>query len=163
MKFPCCQGIFQVVHQSPTMVQLCAPMAVPLFCIASNHCIEYKYWWHVSGRGAIGTISTPVIWVNEEGMYHCRVVHHATHKECTSQIISVKANVSGIIISCVIAVAIIPSDTIAITIGLSEVEKLDVKSVSFHAGSRCSKPESVQNEGCSVVQSNQIAMVAGMS
>lgn len=88
-RFP---GTFKVLHQSPTVVQLCARKAVALYCIAASHCTEYKYWWLASGRSEVA-ISTPVLWVNDEGMYHCRVVHH--HKECTSQMISVTKKISG--------------------------------------------------------------------
>ena len=76
-----------MVHQSHYKIALRdGGPAIPIFCIASGHSLEFTYEWKVSGR-TVGTNSC-VLWVNQPGVYNCRVEHIMT-AECSSHYISV--------------------------------------------------------------------------
>lgn len=78
----------ETVYHSPTEIILQPDMnAVPLYCVASSHSVEFKYEWQKSGQH-VGC-SSPVIWVNEPGLYRCRVEHHIMQEECSSKLICV--------------------------------------------------------------------------
>jgi len=78
----------QVIHQSPAEVMLTQEeQTIPLYCIASGHCLEYTYRWNLSGRHT--GVNSPVCWVNQPGLYQCRVEHHIMQDECSSHLIVV--------------------------------------------------------------------------
>ena len=78
---------FRVVHQSPTTVLLpSTDSAIPLYCIASGHTLDYKYQWDITMK-LPG--NSPVIWVNEATLYCCSVVHNSTNAQCSSRTIHV--------------------------------------------------------------------------
>jgi hypothetical protein len=85
-------GHFQVTHQSPPNVYLPEEeQAVALYCVASNHTVLHSYQWENSGEALSG--STPVLWVNKEGIYKCTVKESedSSSPECSSREISVHA------------------------------------------------------------------------
>ena len=61
--------------------------AIPIFCVASGHCLKYTYVWRVAGR-RVGSNSC-VLWVNQPGVYDCCVKHNIMTAECSSHYISV--------------------------------------------------------------------------
>ena len=87
-------GRMQVVYQSPEEVILQPDGgAVPLYCVASGHTLEFKYKWQMNDQH-IGC-SSPVAWVNQPGLYRCRVEHHIMQEECSTKLICVITGEKG--------------------------------------------------------------------
>ena len=83
--YTACAGHFQVAHQSPPIVYLPeGEQAVALYCVASNHTVLHSYQWENSGVALSG--STPVLWVNKEGIYKCTLKESddSSSSECCS-------------------------------------------------------------------------------
>ena len=78
-----------IIHQSPSVVLLPKSVreCVPLYAVASCHKPEYTYTWNRSGV-SIGT-NSPVLWINESGLYRCTVKSNVRTDECTTKLIRV--------------------------------------------------------------------------
>lgn len=69
-------GSFRIIHHSPSLVCLEDHGAIPLYCFTSSHSLDYDYQWEdVNGRIPW---STPVLWVDKAGIYHCTVTQPGT-------------------------------------------------------------------------------------
>ena len=78
----------EIVYQSPKKVILQPDTnAVPLYCVASSHSLEFKYEWQWSGQRI--QCSSPVIWVNQPGLFRCHVQHHIMQERCSTKLIRV--------------------------------------------------------------------------
>ena len=80
----------RVMYQSPEEVIVQSDgNAIPLYCVASAHCIEYKYEWQVGGQHT--GCNSPILWINTPGLYRCRVRHRIRQEECVTELIRVSA------------------------------------------------------------------------
>ena len=90
-----------VVWQSPTSVTVSLfREAVTLYCVASSHG-KCTYHWKKFGRGKSTFPSSPVIYINEGGLYQC-IIKTGEEKEISSRVIRVYANIGKLYCSCVI-------------------------------------------------------------
>ena len=72
----------RIAHQSPSTVFMVERgPAVPLYCIATNHSLKYKYVWE-NVAGPLSA-SSPVLWTNKPDTYKC-TVKESSSRECYS-------------------------------------------------------------------------------
>ena len=85
-------GKLSVTNQTEQAV-IPAPGHVPLFCVASNHSLHYKYEW-TSLTGVVG-MNSPVYYANKPGIYRCTVTADRLDQTCLSRSINV---IEGIVV-----------------------------------------------------------------
>lgn len=73
-----------VVWQSPTSIKVSSfRKAVTLYCVASNHGLCTYHWRKFGERGRFTFPSSPVVYVNEGGVYQCTIKSDDVEKEDT--------------------------------------------------------------------------------
>ena len=98
--FPCYVDIDPViVWQSPSLIKLTRwNSAVTLYCISSHHGNCSYAWKKLGDEGGRVFPSTPVVYVNEGGLYQCTVKLHL--QKVKGRVIRVYANIGQSIYIC---------------------------------------------------------------
>lgn len=66
-------GSFRVIHQTTATV-ISKGSVVPIFCVVPNHSLGTTYQWSKHGAMKHKFLdNTPVMWVDEPGIYRCQV------------------------------------------------------------------------------------------
>ena len=63
----------QILYQSPSEISVSSiTHAIPLYCVSSHHCTSIYHWMKL-GESTTSFPSTPVIYVDEVGLFQCKV------------------------------------------------------------------------------------------
>lgn len=83
-----------VVWQSPTSIKVSSfRNAVTLYCVASNHGLCKYHWRKFGEKGRLTFPSSPVVYVNEGGVYQCTIKSDLEEEDTFSRTIRVYANI----------------------------------------------------------------------
>ena len=89
-----------VVWQSQALVTVSSfRKAVALYCVASNHGSCAYHWRKFGVKGRLVFPSSPVVYVNEGGVYQCEIKSDGAEDELFSRTFRVYANIGNMLLA----------------------------------------------------------------